>query len=313
MPSVGGMVRDKDGTPVSRVVRLYRRDTGALLGQTDSAGGPAIAGDDHYDSVSLLMHFDGADGSTTFIDSSKSPIVLTANGGANISTEHSLFGGSSGKFNGVSGSYVVVGAPNLIPALNIGSVDFSLEFAVRPTGSSTYAIIGNLHDQNGNGHFWVSINSTYLGLHTVQFGTMSGTLRFGSSALPSGTMSRVGIYRVGSTVKCFVDGVQLDTDKTLGSFSGNLSSTIKIGATYDDKNTLNGFIDELRITKGVARHSSNYTVPSSPYPETSITTPARALGEYVFSTTYSGEVQAVCLDDDAGDLQNDLILRTIPV
>ena len=37
MPSVGGMILDTNASPVSRTVRVYRRDTGALLGETASS------------------------------------------------------------------------------------------------------------------------------------------------------------------------------------------------------------------------------------------------------------------------------------
>ena len=59
MPAVGGFVFDSAGAPVDRELRLYRRDTGALLGKTRSSGGD---GDPHFDKVSLLLHMDGTTG-----------------------------------------------------------------------------------------------------------------------------------------------------------------------------------------------------------------------------------------------------------
>ena len=56
--------------------------------------------DPYYDNVSLLLHGDGTNGSTTIVDNSPSPKTMTALGNAQISTTESLFGGSSLYFDG---------------------------------------------------------------------------------------------------------------------------------------------------------------------------------------------------------------------
>ena len=54
-----------------------------------------MAGDSSYASVSLLLHGDGADGSTTFTDNSPTPKTMTVVGNAKISTAQSKFGGAA--------------------------------------------------------------------------------------------------------------------------------------------------------------------------------------------------------------------------
>ena len=66
-----------------------------------------IAGDQYYNSCSLLLHCDGTNGSTTFTDNSPSPKTVTAYNGAAISTVQSKFGGASGLFDGTD-DYVTV-------------------------------------------------------------------------------------------------------------------------------------------------------------------------------------------------------------
>ena len=52
-------------------------------------------GDVYYPQTSLLMHFNGTNGSTTMTDSSKNNVSFTVNGNSQISTAQSKFGGAS--------------------------------------------------------------------------------------------------------------------------------------------------------------------------------------------------------------------------
>lgn len=72
------------------------------------AGRPvALPTDPDFASVALLLHMDGANGSASFTDSSGNAHAVTANGGAQISTAQSKFGGSSADFDAVD-SYLSV-------------------------------------------------------------------------------------------------------------------------------------------------------------------------------------------------------------
>ena len=62
-----------------------------------AAAGPP---DPDFANVSLLLHGDGTNGSTTIVDSSSSSKTVTAVGDAQISTAQSKFGGSSIYFDG---------------------------------------------------------------------------------------------------------------------------------------------------------------------------------------------------------------------
>ena len=64
-----------------------------------------MSGWDNY--TKLLLHFDGTDGSTTFVDSSPSGKTVTAVGNAQIDTAQYKFGGASGLFDG-NGDYLSV-------------------------------------------------------------------------------------------------------------------------------------------------------------------------------------------------------------
>jgi len=78
------------------------------------------------------------------------------------------------------------------------------------------------------------------------------------------TWYHIAWCRSGSSLRAFVDGVQIGSTATnTNAYNGGTNYSV-IGAS-DASNTrsLNGFLDDLRITKGYARYTSNFTAPTS--------------------------------------------------
>jgi len=67
---IAGVVYDDAGQPApDRIVRIYSRSTGAMLGETVTQGGPVqTTVDPYWNDVILAMHMSGPDGATTFAD-----------------------------------------------------------------------------------------------------------------------------------------------------------------------------------------------------------------------------------------------------
>jgi len=85
--------------------------------------------DTYYSNVSLLLHCDGSNGSTTFTDNSPSPKTVTANGNASVSTAQSKFGGASAVFDG-TGDYLSLDGSS---GFAFGTGDFTIEFWLSPS------------------------------------------------------------------------------------------------------------------------------------------------------------------------------------
>lgn len=326
MPYISGTVRDDSGAPVVRTIRFYRRDTGTLLGSTDSSGA-AVQGDPHFDKVSLLLHFDGADGGTTFTDSSTAPKAVTAIGDAKISTAQTLFGGSTGYFDGAGDALSVANSA----ALDFGTGDFAIECWVYIAGNSApdkdgyrSCTIVSPWSADVSGYIFGitgSTTTTGTGLQLDSWGDASGngSLFRAAAPMPQNSWHHVAASVASGVRRLFLNGVQLSgAPITVGAgyapfdtFGRALRVGRSLSSTYPLP--LNGYLKELRITKGVARYTANFTPPTTAFPDTDITVPARALGEYHFPTDYTGEVTVVCLDDSVGALENDLILRAYAV
>jgi hypothetical protein len=212
--------------------------------------------------VSLLLHGDGTNGSTTITDSSPTPKTVSAFGNAQISTAQSKFGGSSIAFDG-TGDYVE--APSLADfAMHAGN--FTLEAWVRPTSTSSDTAIISLR-QNAIGGS--PLSGCVLGIIATKLAFSNGTSwRSGGTSLALNTWSHVACTRNSGTMNIWLNGVADRAAFTENGNFGDVARPASIGRfTGFDGQYYNGYIDDLRITKGVARYTANFTPPTAAFPD----------------------------------------------
>ena len=81
--------------------------------------------------------------------------------------------------------------------------------------------------------------------------------------MSNGTCYHIAVSRSGTSLKLFIDGVEKASATNSSNFS-NATNVLGIGALRDTgQYPLNGYIDDLRITKGVARYTANFTAPTN--------------------------------------------------
>jgi len=207
--------------------------------------------------TALMMHFDGEHNSTVFKDECSS--AVTRVGAPVISTGSSMFGGASGYFSG-NGDYLVVPSS---PKFNFGTGDFTIEFWIRPaTVSKSYHAIFDMR-VNGIANDvkpQIQLNGATL---TYWVGTSQ---RIIGSALSAGTWYHIALCRKGGVTRMFVNGTKVGSD--FADANNYLASDIVIGALGDNRSYpahFNGYMDELRVTKGVGYYDSNFTAPTAPF------------------------------------------------
>lgn len=245
-------------------------ENGGLIGATLNFGSTAqyIRSDDEYFSnVSLLLRADGVNNSTTFIDSSLNNFSITASGNAKISTAQSKFGGSSALFDG-SGDFLTLNSTSGSPIFTFGSGDYTLECWVYHTALSS---IQNYFRTQGSG-INAAIGFRYDQTNVIQFFVLSATgvelmsISSASNPISINTWNHVAVVRNGSSHKIYINGVQSGSEVIASYTAPAPQSDIWVGKGPGISEYMNGYIDELRITKGVARYLTNFTVPTAAYP-----------------------------------------------
>jgi hypothetical protein len=224
---------------------------------------PGRNGNDSY--TKLLLHCDGADASTTFTDSSLSAKSPTAVGNAQIDTAQFKFGTASGLFDGTL-DYVSV-PDNADWDL---TADFTIDFWVRLNAlvkeHTCYSRPDNLG--GGNVEHMIRIDTTNRLDCFIRDGSGGGTIIGRLQPLDlhtTGVWYHIAYVRSGSNFYVFRDGIQLATTST-ATAGGSTTYAINIGGRSDDTTaSLNGWIDEFRYTKGLARWTANFAVPVRAY------------------------------------------------
>lgn len=222
---------------------------------------PVAAGDEYFGDVSLLLHMDGADGSTIFTDSSATPAAVTAYGNARVNAAQSKWGGGSLLLDAV-GSYLSTPGDD---AYVFGSGDFTLEAWIKTTVSNEKVLI----DQFSSGLTTWQWNVT--GGKLAWYHQVSGSGGYplnGSVPVNDGLWHHVAAARASGVLRFFVDGVMDGAVVNTTNYVQKL--TLGIGAQVASRNSVYDFVgamDDVRVTKGVARYTENFTPPTAPFPD----------------------------------------------
>lgn len=270
MATISGTVKDEAGNFAARMVRAYRRSDGALAGQIVSNAttgaysittldgtehfaivhdGVVTAGDPYWNNVVLAMHMD--DVGLTDVKGH----AVTLNGNASRSAAQSKFGGYSAYLDG-TGDYITVPSGS---DFAFGTGDFTVEFWFMQTVAGNPFLIDCRPTSSTNGAYV----TTYINEGTVVFFT-NAAARITSSAITTGAWYHVAVCRSGTSTRLFLNGTQ--TGSTYTDPTNYIASPVNIGASGNGLFPLTGYFDDIRITKGVARYTANFTPPAAAFP-----------------------------------------------
>ena len=207
-----------------------------------------------FNNVSLLLHGNGTNGSTTITDSSPSPKTVTPVGNAQISTAQSKFGGSSILLDGTGDTL------NMAESISFAdSESFTLEcFLYKNVGG-----YGNVFGGGPQIGYDLSASpGTSTGTIYMYFAGGFGVVASGT-AVTLNTWNHLAWTREGSTCRAFVNGVLQGSGTRSNAFNFSVIGASGSGSTE----AVNGYIDDLRVTKGIARYTANFTPPTAPFPD----------------------------------------------
>ena len=216
--------------------------------------------------TALLLHMDGNDGVQYFKDSS-APLaenVMSANGNTQVDTAQSVFGGASALFDGVGDSLSTTLKQGHVFALAPFTVDFRVRFN---TITTRHGFI-TAH-QDGSNHWMIGWEANLLRFRTKIAASL--TIDFSFAWVPViNTWYHVAVTRDGNNFRAFVDGVQIGiTQVDTDTVSPLLGGSILIGGTFFESaggfDFHDGWIDEIRISNGIARFTAGFTPAVAEY------------------------------------------------
>lgn len=230
---------------------------------------PKIATDPNFASVSLLLHFDGANNGTVFTDNSSGTLTATRVGSATTSTANKQFG-TAALYLSAAGDGLTF--PYNTASLNVGTGKFTIEFWIK---SPSYAddSYGNIIATGASsGNMIISTGVTGIGGTRGKLNywasDLSGvTIISSTTTITDNALHFVAITRDESNlIRIYVDGNRENTGTDNTNHSVNSSYNFAIGSGYH--NAIAGtYIDDLRVTKGVTRYvDATLTVPAAPFP-----------------------------------------------
>lgn len=199
--------------------------------------------------TSLLVRGDTG----AFYDLSNNGNGMTSTGTTEVTTQFKKFGSESGTYAS-TGRQSVTNAANL----QFGSGDYTIEaWVYRPSA----ALLRTLLSKGAAATGWLlQINTSQQVIFTVT----STIILTSTATISTGTWTHIAVTRSGTSTRLFVAGnlEATATDSTAFSQTENLS----IGVDRSNTSGLNGYLDDIRLTKGVARYTATFTPPTATFP-----------------------------------------------
>ena len=200
----------------------------------------------------LLLDFTNA----SILDNAMMAVPETV-GNAQIDTTTKKYGTGSLEFDGTGDWLLVPDSPDQ----RLGTGNFTIEcwLYLSATGTAR-GIVGKGTSTTG---WLLSTNTSNAVVFTYGTSTITST-----GTLSGTTWYHIAVVREGTgtnQTKIYIGG----TNDGTGTVSTDFTQTnaAYVGANRTGGDPMNGYIDDLRITKGVARYTANFTAPTAAFPD----------------------------------------------
>jgi len=267
-----GILQNASGT-ISNLDLADNKFDVSVIEERDSA-----VGDTNFDKVELLLPFDGANDATSTTDESDSNHTVTFNGSADISTAQSKFGGSSLYLPGGGSDWINIAGSS---DFNFGTGDFTIELWMYRTHTSQGFVFETRGGEDTTSTDGISFYLGGGGNDEIRVAiNRSDVIDINQDHQTNDQWQHFAIVREGSTLTLYIDG----TARGSGSNSTDFNRTrpIRIGNFHGSSSGgygFQGYIDDLRVTKGLARYTSNFTPTSAAHPTSEGITENKYIGQ----------------------------------
>ena len=245
------------------------RDGGTTYTQTPLVQDEAVigrsSGIDQY--TKLLLHCDGANTGTTFTDSSilypgQTAHIVTAVGDAQTSTTQKKFGTAAYYATYAGAGYLTI--PHSTD-FSYGTGDFTIEMWLYATEWNGYPNIYNNASANCSVYYNTNSGQIVMTTGSTDYGF---TWNAGGGSPMDGKITNewfhLAFTRASNSLRLFINGAQIGSTVTAAS-NINATSTLYFGSHPGIGDFWRGYMDEIRLSKGIARWTSDFTVPNVMY------------------------------------------------
>ena len=238
--------------------------------------------DPYWANVSLLLHADTGTFGPIYDSTGKNSVSgVGASRGypVHVTTAQSKFGGSSLSFDGTDDYLGIPASSNF----SFGAGDFTIEAWLYPGSYPAAGSWSTIYSQwtAGDGQRqageWIikmnSAGSVYVDIATSASAYV--TADSGTGTLLLNTWTHLAVTKSGDAIKIFINGIRVSNQSFNLSTVGVETLPVWFGQQQSNNSYLwTGLMDEIRVTKGVARYTVNFTPPTAAFPQ-----PYRPLGE----------------------------------
>lgn len=215
--------------------------------------------------VQNLAHFDTIPAGTSFTDVDGRTYGMTGSTTMSVTAEKTKFGAAALKF--IDSAYMSLGRST---ADCFGTGDFTIELWVNPKdfvgprGSGYQGLVNMTQATNGSSGglaIWLGPNGNVA----LDFGTTT-VINSAANALTAQQWNHIAVTRHGTLFTLWINGVSFGTYVTAGF--NHVESYDYLGWSYiaaHGGGYFAGYMDELRIVKGLAVYTANFTPQSTAY------------------------------------------------
>jgi hypothetical protein len=226
------------------------------LGQLKPAA-TTEAGDTHFSKVTAMFNFDGSHGDTTTsgLDASNKNLTLSYSSGDQLSNTQKKFGATSLY---VADTVILSSSDGF----DMGTGDFTMEAWFYFTSFANSFALFDQWDTSGSTRHQVWHSAANGGRLSWYYAGTSG-FHSANPAVSTGAWTHIAFVRYSGTLKMYINGT---AESNTASHSGQFgrSHTMYFGHQHGGGGGAGLFyMDDLRITKGLARYTSNFTAPTS--------------------------------------------------
>jgi hypothetical protein len=180
-----------------------------------------------------------------------------------ISTAEKKFGTGSLAFDGTTDYISAFGTANQPPKqdMDMGTGNFTVECWLRTATPATTQTFFDTRPLSTNGpHITLGVNSS-----RIRFTTDSATRITSTTNLVADTWNHVALVRSSGSTKLYINGV--NEGSTYTDNNNYVAGLFRIGLNSFGSESFNGYLDDIRVTKGVARYTANFTPPTKEFPD----------------------------------------------